>query len=302
MTACVDVDGSLNIDPDRCPDVTASDEQLLEVAQQAACAGGAYLRETFRTGPVTAEYGPDDVSAVVDREAERRVAEVIRKAFPHHGIYAEESGQMGRESKRTDTYQWFVDPLDGTNNFASGLATFATAVAVRRAGKTRAAAIYEPIPDDLYLARRGCGATVDGETLTAESDVALDHGTISLVIGPTAIQNPRLRAEATRVESALRTACKRVLQTWSPCVDWGLLARGGTEGLVAFYPASYERHAGELLAAESGAASTTLSRTTDTANPVDTDDSTEGVANRDPLSVAAGDEATLADLVEMLPN
>lgn len=276
--------------------MTASDEQLLEVAQQAARAGGAYLRETFRTGPVTAEYGPDDVRAAVDREAERRVAGVIRERFPRHGIYTEESGQMGRATKGTDTCQWFVDPLDGTNNFASGLATFATAVAVRRAGKTRVAAVHEPIPDDLYLARRGCGATVDGEALTAHSDVSLDHGTISLIIGPRAIRNPALRAEATKLESALRTACKRVLQTWSPCVDWGLLARGGTEGLVAFYPASYERHAGELLAAESGAAVTTLSSPTDSSHTVDADDGTE----RDALSVAAGDEATVADLLEAL--
>jgi myo-inositol-1(or 4)-monophosphatase len=75
-----------------------------------------------------------------------------------------------------------------------------------------------------------------------------------------------------------------------------LLARGGTEGLVAFYPAAYERHAGELLAAESGAAVTTLSSPTDSSHAVDADDGTE----RDALSVAAGDEATVADLLEAL--
>lgn len=248
--------------------MTVSDDRLAEVAERAARAGGAYLRDTFRSGPVTAEYGPDDVRSEVDREAERRVLGVIRDAFPAHRIYAEESGrtsgrageagQTGGTDGRSDRFQWFVDPLDGTNNFASGLPTFATAVAVRRDGKTRAAAIYEPVPDDLYLARRGRGATVDGDAIAANSDVGLDCGTVSLVVGLPALRDPVLRGEADRMETALRNACKRVLQTWAPCVDWGLLARGGIEGLVAFHPAAYERHAGELLAAESGASAVEL--------------------------------------------
>lgn len=232
--------------------MTVSDDRLAAVAEEAARAGGAYLRERFRTGPVTAEYGPDDVRAEVDREAERRVVAVIREAFPEHAIHAEESDGPSAASAREDTFGWFVDPLDGTNNFASGIATFATAVAVRRRGRTRAAAIYEPVPDDLYLARRDAGATVDGEPISAGSDVDLDHGTVSLVVGLPAIRDPDLRAEADRIERALRGTCRRVLQTWAPCVDWGLLARGGIEGLVAYHPPVYERYAGELLAAESG--------------------------------------------------
>jgi myo-inositol-1(or 4)-monophosphatase len=185
-----------------------------------------------------------------------------------------------------------VDPLDGTNNFASGLPTFATAVAVRRDGRTRVAAIHEPIPDDLYLARHGRGATVNGEPIRASSDVELEHGTVAFVVGLPALRDPALRAEADRMETALQDTCKRVLQTWAPCVDWGLLARGGIEGLVAFHPASYERHAGELLAIESGASVRTISESDGVA-----DDATgDGGA----LSVSACDESTLEELVAAL--
>ena len=60
------------------------------------------------------------------------------------------------------------------------------------------------------------------------------------------------RAVAREVESAVDARCKRVINTWSPCVDWGLLARGGLEGLVAYRPDVYEQYAGALLAEESG--------------------------------------------------
>lgn len=287
--------------------MTVSDDRLAEVAERAARAGGAYLRDTFRGESVPAEYGTDDVRSEVDREAERRVLGVIRDAFPGHRTYAEESEyssgsvegseQTSGTDGQSDRFQWFVDPLDGTNNFASGLPTFATAVAVRRDGHTRAAAISEPVPDDLYLARRGRGATVDGDAITANSDVELDCGTVSLVVGLPAIRDPTLRAEADRIETALGNACKRVLQTWAPCVDWGLLARGGIEGLVAFHPAAYERHAGELLAAESGASAVKLNG--DTGERSDPDDETDSNGEK-PLYVGASNEKLLTELRSVL--
>ncbi|WP_129115046.1 inositol monophosphatase family protein [Halegenticoccus tardaugens] len=221
--------------------------RLADVAVEAARAGGTFLAAEFRNGEVEATYGTDDVKAAVDRDAERRVVRTIREAFPDHAYHGEESGRNGDHE-----YRWVVDPLDGTNNFASGLPSFATAVAALRDGEPVASAIHEPLPGTTYRAEVGGGATANGEPIAADSDLPLDRGTVSLVVGLSAIRDPERRAAAARIEDALSTRCKRVLQTWSPCVDWGLVARGSLEGIVCYHPDVYEQYAGELLAAEAG--------------------------------------------------
>ena len=169
-----------------------------------------------------------------------------------------------------------------------------------RAGEPVVAAIYEPLTDDLYLAERGAGATLNGEPLSVTDDtplsvtddapassslaadapsmstgdappstsagesstaagspstthsLPLDRGTVALVVGLSAVESPPLAAAADALRGALEPECKRVVESWAPCVDWGLLARGSIEGLVCFHPDRYEQHAGALLAAESG--------------------------------------------------
>lgn len=233
-------------------DDAVSIERLAAIAERAVRAGGDYLAGSFRRGTVEGEYAAHDVTAVADREAEQRVLAIIEDAFPSHAIHAEESGRSRGAGDAEASYEWVVDPLDGTNNFASGLPSFATAVAVRRDGETLVSAIHEPLSGSLYLARRGEGATVNGEPLRADRDVSLKRGTVSLVVGLSAVRDSTLSQRARRIEDALRSECKRVLQTWSPCVDFGLLARGGIEGIVCFHPDPFEQYAGELLAAESG--------------------------------------------------
>jgi myo-inositol-1(or 4)-monophosphatase len=226
---------------------TVSTDRLASVAQRAVESAGKYLAGAFRQGDVAADYGTHDVKADADREAERRILSVVREEFPDHAVHAEE---RGRESG--DGYEWVVDPLDGTNNFASDLPVFASAIAVRREGETVLAAIYEPLPDSMYLAVRGEGATVNGRPLRTEMALPLEKGTVSFVLGLSAVRDPALSARAAEMRRALDGATKRVIQTWAPCVDWGLLARGSIEGLVSFHPDPYEQYPGALLARESG--------------------------------------------------
>ena len=228
-------------------DGPADTGRLAAVAERAVRAGGDYLVGAFRDGAVDGEYGTDDVKAAADRAAERRILDVVRESYPDHAVHAEESGRDGDGG-----YEWVVDPLDGTNNFAAGVPMFASAACVRYDTRPVVTAIYEPLPDCLYLARRGAGATVDGEPIAADTGVSLPTGTVSFVVGLPALRDPDRRATADRIAAAVDAECKRVLDTWSPCVDWGLLARGRIEGLVAYYPDVYEQYAGELLAAEAG--------------------------------------------------
>ncbi|MFB6302936.1 MAG: inositol monophosphatase [Haloferacaceae archaeon] len=229
-----------------------SRERLAAVAERAARAGGEYLRDEFRSGDLDADHGVDDVRAAADRAAERRVLDVVEGAFPDHGIHAEESGRRAGEEDGA-RYEWVVDPLDGTNNFVSGIPVFATAVAVREAGDPVAAAVHEPPAETLYRAHRGGGATANGAATSVGEPLPFARGTVALVVGLGAVRDEAALARAHDVERALRDRCKRVRETWAPAVDWTLLASGRIEGVVALRPGPYEHHAGTLIATESGA-------------------------------------------------
>jgi len=224
-----------------------SSAELAAVASEAVQAPGEYLREAFRDGHADGSYDALDVKAVADREAQQRIRKVVEASYPEHAFDGEEAATTADSS-----YRWVVDPLDGTNNFAAGYPSFASAVAVCKRGEPLAAAIYEPLVDTLYVAERDGGATYNGEPLSATASLPLDHGTVALVVGLSAVTDPELAESANRLETRLRGHCKRVVTTWAPCVDWGLLARGSIEGLVGFHPDQYEYYAGSLLAAESG--------------------------------------------------
>ena len=227
---------------------------LAAVAGEAVRASGDYLQEAFRNGRVDGEYDSRDVKATADREAQRRIRAAIESHYPDHAFDGEESDTPTAVGARADGIRWVVDPLDGTNNFASGLPKFASAVAACRDGEPVVAAIHEPVVDELYLAERGGGTTLDGDPLRTDAALPLAHGTVALVVGLDAATDSEVAGRIAALETALRDRCKRVVTTWAPCVDWGLLARGSIEGLVAFRPGVYEQAPGSLVAAESGVA------------------------------------------------
>ena len=222
-------------------------DDLAAVAAEAATTGGEYLQAAFRNGSVDGEFSSNDVKAAADRGSETRIQAVIDDHYPTHAFHGEEAGRIGEGD-----YRWVVDPLDGTNNFASGYPKFATAVAALHNETPVAAAIYEPLTEDLYLAEREAGATLNGESLSATTSIPLEHGTVALVVGLSVVTDPAGVTQVRALEAALRERCKRVVTTWAPCVDWGLVARGSIEGIVCVHPNSYEQYAGSLLAAESG--------------------------------------------------
>jgi len=217
-------------------------------AVRACVAGGRHLRERFG-GETDAEFSRHDVKAAADRASEERMLSVIRESHPDHAVYAEESGDVSTDGD----LRWVVDPLDGTNNFVSGLPSFATAAAVLDDDGPVVGSVYVPVSDDLYVARRGEGTRHDDESVSAASDVPTEKATVAFVIGHDVKLDGRM-AEANEMQAALGDATKRVVESWSPCVHWGALARGRLDGMVCFYPDDEEQHVGELLAEEAGAA------------------------------------------------
>ena len=125
--------------------------------QAMAREAGALLMTYFRQH-VKIEYKGDvDLVTVADRKSEALILERIRAQFPTHDV-------MGEEGTRIETgsdYKWYVDPLDGTTNFAHGYPVFCVSLAVERKGQRIAGVIYDPTRDETFSAELGGGARLN---------------------------------------------------------------------------------------------------------------------------------------------
>lgn len=131
---------------------------MLNIAVKAARrAGGLILRHQPQADRLTVERkGLRDYVTEVDRMAEEEIIRVLRSAYPHHAILAEESGRQGDAP-----YCWVIDPLDGTTNFLHGYPQYAVSIALQHKGVTQQAVIFDPVHNDLYTAARGRGAQLN---------------------------------------------------------------------------------------------------------------------------------------------
>ena len=228
--------------------MTDDDRAIESTAIEACLAGGRYLRTAFRSEDTEATHLVHDVKSSADTGAEERMLEIVRSSFPDHRIYAEESGVHAGDGR----YEWIVDPLDGTNDFEAGLPTFASAITVLVDDEPRLGVVYVPLLDDLYVGERGVGVRYNGRPVRAGSDVSPDRATVATVIGHAVKRHPERRATSEASDRAVERRSKRRLESWSPTVHWGLLARGRLDGIVCYRPDREEQRLGELFARESG--------------------------------------------------
>ena len=231
-------------------------ENAESVAVAACLAGGRYLERAFETGDTEATYLATDAKSSADVESEERMLAVLEEAFPEHTVDAEESGVYAGE----DRYRWVVDPLDGTNNFEAGLPSFAAAATLLVDGEAELAVVHAPVPDDLYVCRRGEGLRYGGasgdpaERVTGDETPTVDPeaATVMSVIGHDVKRDAEASAVSARIDRGIEAACKRRLESWSPTVHWGLLARGRVDGAVAYRPDAEEQPLGELFVEAAG--------------------------------------------------
>jgi myo-inositol-1(or 4)-monophosphatase len=141
-----------------------------EIAKEA----GARLREFFAQGVPTEYKGDVDVVTIADRTSERLIRTRLAEAFADHGIYGEE----GTRERLDAEFRWYVDPLDGTTNFAHGFPQFCVSLGLehRSAGLRQdedgalvAAVLYDPMREELFTAEKGRGANLNGKPLHVSS-------------------------------------------------------------------------------------------------------------------------------------
>ncbi len=149
-------------------------QPALNIAVKAARQAGNVITRAFgRLDEVTiTTKGNNDFVSEVDKRAESEIIKVIRQAYPHHAILAEEGG-----ASDGDEHCWIIDPLDGTTNFLHGFPQFAVSIALRYRQQLEQAVIYDPISQELFTASRGCGAFCNQRRLRVSSARGL-NGTL----------------------------------------------------------------------------------------------------------------------------
>jgi myo-inositol-1(or 4)-monophosphatase len=156
------------------------DKRELEQRYLAACAvareAGGLMRRHYRERTVgrIAFKGPQDFLTAADGEVERLVVAQLSDAFPKDRFVGEEGG--GSFGPRT----WVIDPIDGTSNFARGIPHFCVSIAFLAGGRPCIGVIYDPMADELFTARRGAGANVNGRPMRVSGASDLRRATIEL--------------------------------------------------------------------------------------------------------------------------
>jgi histidinol-phosphatase len=134
--------------------------RALEAAVEAARAAGEVALKYYRAG-FTVTLKPDLTPVTqADREAEQLIAETLGRAMPDCGFLGEEFGARGPRERR-----WIIDPIDGTRNFVRRIPLWAILIGLEEQGEITVGVIHNPVTGDLYTARRGGGAWLNGERI-----------------------------------------------------------------------------------------------------------------------------------------
>jgi len=140
-------------------------ETFLPAMSAIAREAGALLMQYFHQGLKIEYKGDADLVTAADRAAEALIRERISQQFPGHDVLGEEQGLNDQGSD----FRWYVDPLDGTTNFAHGYPVFCVSMAVEHraaaAGTRVAGVVYDPTRDELFSAQRGRGAQLNGQPM-----------------------------------------------------------------------------------------------------------------------------------------
>ena len=146
---------------------------FVEAAAAIARDAGALLMEHRGVGfELKGEF---DLVTAADRASEKLIVSRLHELFPDHGIVAEEGGHAEMKSE----YRWFVDPLDGTTNFAHGFPIFNVTLALAKGKQVIAGVVFDPERKEMFAAERGAGATLNGKTIRVSKAKLLEDSLVA---------------------------------------------------------------------------------------------------------------------------
>jgi myo-inositol-1(or 4)-monophosphatase len=222
-------------------------ETLARFTAEVAREAGGILRERYGQPHVVRFKGTIDLVTEADQASEAHIAARLRDAFPDHDLLGEEGTRGNGDAS---PYRWVIDPLDGTTNFAHGLPTFAVSIGLEEAGVPIVGAVYDPMRDELFVARRGGGATLNGAPLR----VSATEDLISSLLATGFSYDFGRRSHQAETWRDFLTRVQAIRQTGSSALNLCYIAAGRLDGYWERGIAPWDVAAGALLVTDSGGA------------------------------------------------
>ncbi len=219
---------------------------MINIAVRAArSAGNVIVRNLDRVDTLSIDVKDrNDFVTEVDRRAEEEIISTLRRAYPNHGILAEESGYS-----EGDEYQWIIDPLDGTTNFLHGFPQFAVSIALRHKGRLEQGVVYNPLSQELFTATRGGGAMLNERRIRVSTRKGLDGALLGTGFPFKAQQHLDAYLDMFR---ALFPSTAGIRRPGSAALDLAFVAAGRLDGFWEIGLNVWDMAAGVLLVQEAG--------------------------------------------------
>jgi len=232
----------------------------LQDLEHLARGAGEILRASFGGHLRIDHKGVIDLVTEADHRSEAYLLGEIQRRFPGHKIVAEESG----ETAGADGQVWYIDPLDGTINYAHGVPIFSVSIAFAEAGKMGLGVVYDPLRDECFSAHEGQGAWLNGQQLHVSEARELDQGLLVTGFPYDIRTNP-----ANNLENYARFALhsQGVRRLGSAALDLCYVAAGRFDGFWEIRLNAWDVAAGGLIAEQAGARVTNLAGETDYITP-----------------------------------
>lgn len=227
---------------------------MIDVLERAARAGGEVLRKYFQQEiEVRQKTSQHNIVTQADIEAQTVIHDTLLAGMIEAGYRKEEIGFIGEEEgvNHPAEYTFITDPLDGTNNFASGLDIFAVSIALIHEGQTQLGCVYDPIRDELYWARRGEGTFM--KTAKGQRKVTLLPHKLSetlLLLGVTSVRQQREQVYA--LQSRLYPLFRERRMLGSIVQEGVFFLKGIFGALISWGPRIWDIAAIKLLIEEAG--------------------------------------------------
>jgi myo-inositol-1(or 4)-monophosphatase len=231
--------------------------EFAHVADGIARQAGALLRGFYAKGVATEYKGDVDLVTEADRASEKLIVEKLTAAFPEHGVYGEEGTRSAMESE----YRWYVDPLDGTTNFAHGFPAFCVILGLERRtaglaadsdGEIVAGVIYDPLRDEMFSAERGKGAWLNGKRVSVSKTKTMQES----LTGTGFPSKKRHDSPNIHFYQEVTLRSHGVRRAGSAGLDLAYVACGRLDGFWEFNLNPWDTSAGVLLVEEAGGAVT----------------------------------------------
>lgn len=219
-------------------------DNYLSTAIDIAREAGALLAERFEQPHEITYKRRYDLLTEADRRSEALIVERLRSHFPTHAIVSEEGGGQETDSD----YCWYVDPLDGTTNFAHGFPVFCVTLGLAYRAEVVAGAVYDPTREELYAAERGSGAYLNSQRLHVSKNASLSECLVGTGFPPFAANhdlNIEFFFRFTEFSHGVRRA-------GSAALDLCSVAAGRFDGFWELKLNPWDKAAGSLLVAEAG--------------------------------------------------